>query len=475
MNFRNVMTGTFGCAVVSCTLLFAACGDDSSSSNSSEQSGKEMVSCYAKFVEDSENNIAQERCLQASDKYSEYVKALCNVDDGMGLASGDSIGLVKECPEKPLYTCENKGVTINYYSLDEEEQELVVKGDDKATCKALLAQEPDYDEYIEKFGAPQSEDASYDLAALVGAKEVASTDKLGDCGSDNDKALAYVEADNEYYVCYQGKWNKGSEQESVACTDKNEGDTVMVPRDYIYDTYVCEDGKWISDFGGGDDGRINVDSIHREMFGYHLVGFPGTMTDERDGREYKTTEIVLEARSFGRVIAKLMDQTWLAENMAYEVEGSRCYADSKENCEKYGRLYTWDQAMKACPEGWHLSDWEDFDALVKLAGKVSKDFKSKTGWGGTDKYGFSALPAGEYDVISQRYENLGRASYIWTSETYGYFGDSPSSPRTFELADLSWWHHMRSMGYSVRCIKDGSVTPEIKTGYYAYPYVAVPK
>mgnify|MGYP006393979061 FL=1 len=71
MNFKNVMTSTLGCAAISFPLILAACGDDSSSSNSSEQSGKEMVSCYAKLVEDPENNITQERCLQTSDKYSE--------------------------------------------------------------------------------------------------------------------------------------------------------------------------------------------------------------------------------------------------------------------------------------------------------------------------------------------------------------------------------------------------------------------
>jgi uncharacterized protein (TIGR02145 family) len=461
MNFKNAMTGTFGCAIVSCTLFLAACGDDSSSSNSSGQSGNETVSCYARLVEDSQNNIAQERCLQTSDKYSEYVKALCNVDDGMGLASGDSIGLVKECPEKPLYTCENKGVTINYYSLDEEEQELVVKGDDKATCKALLALEPDYDEYVEKFGAPQSEDASYDLAALVGAKEVASTDKLGDCGSDNDKALAYVEADNEYYVCYQGKWNKGSEQESVACTDKNEGDTVMVPRDYIYDTYVCEDGKWTSDFGG-DISLDSSTSVLLKVFVTIIKGIPGTVVDERDGKEYRTTTIVLETATIFGSVFRYFEETWLAENLAYEVKGSRCYGDSKDNCEKYGRLYSWDQAMVACPEGWHLPNFDEFNALVnKIIGRSAavKDLKSAK-WSGTDKYGFSALPAGVWDPIGGRYEELGYGSWIWTSETYGHWGNSPSSPRTFDLADLSWWNHKRSMGYSVRCIKDGARIPE---------------
>jgi uncharacterized protein (TIGR02145 family) len=97
----------------------------------------------------------------------------------------------------------------------------------------------------------------------------------------------------------------------------------------------------------------------------------------------------------------------------------------------------------------------------KIIGRSAavKDLKSAK-WSGTDKYGFSALPAGVWDPIGGRYEELGYGSWIWTSETYGHWGNSPSSPRTFDLADLSWWNHKRSMGYSVRCIKDGARIPE---------------
>ncbi len=113
----------------------------------------------------------------------------------------------------------------------------------------------------------------------------------------------------------------------------------------------------------------------------------GEMTDPRDGQVYKTVQIG--------------NQTWMAENLNYEMEGSYCYDDDPENAKKYGRLYTWDAAMKAAPEGWHLPSRAEFETLFAAVGGqdvAGTVLKSLSGWYddgiGTDAYGFSALPAG---------------------------------------------------------------------------------
>ncbi|MDR0516273.1 MAG: hypothetical protein LBH25_04440 [Fibromonadaceae bacterium] len=112
---------------------------------------------------------------------------------------------------------------------------------------------------------------------------------------------------------------------------------------------------------------------------------------------------------------KIGTQTWMAENLNYNTEGSKCYENEPANCEKYGRLYNWETAKEVCPSGWHLPSNEEWDKLYRFADGTSgtespyksktagKYLKSKEGWNddygksgnGLDVFGFSALPGGD--------------------------------------------------------------------------------
>jgi uncharacterized protein (TIGR02145 family) len=125
---------------------------------------------------------------------------------------------------------------------------------------------------------------------------------------------------------------------------------------------------------------------------FSIVAFAqqkGSFIDSRDGKKYKTIEIGT--------------QTWMAENLNYNTKGSKCCSNKSANCNKYGRLYNWETAMKVCPKGWHLPNNEEWYVLkVFIGDEAGTKLKTISGWNidddyipGTDDYGFSALPGGE--------------------------------------------------------------------------------
>jgi len=170
-----------------------------------------------------------------------------------------------------------------------------------------------------------------------------------------------------------------------------------------------------------------------------------TFTDERDGQTYRTV--------------KIGNQVWMAENLRFNVgDSSWYYQGNEDNCNKYGRLYTWDAAKKACPAGYHLPSREEWDDLVAATGGdvAGKILKSKSGWdengNGTDDYGFSALPGG-YRCSDGTLYGAGYYGYWWTvaesTSNYAYY-----RRMSYDGDDVYEYNNYKSNGYSVRCVAD---------------------
>lgn len=190
------------------------------------------------------------------------------------------------------------------------------------------------------------------------------------------------------------------------------------------------------------------------------------MTDPRDGKTYKTV--------------KIGDQVWMAENLNVlnvKTAGSKCYDNDPTNCKKYGRLYTWEAAMHACPDGWHLPSVEEFQTLLetvelrvdqivtqkKLNAEPLKRGEANfynhlrdASWNdGFGAFGFSALPAGYYNSYDKTFENLGGYAYFWSSTENGEdLADRLAIAGTREHAGLG--NVDERDGLSVRCLKDSN-------------------
>ena len=205
---------------------------------------------------------------------------------------------------------------------------------------------------------------------------------------------------------------------------------------------------------------ISVRCINDTAAPYGYTGEYGTLTDERDGQEYRTVEI--------------NGLTWMAENLRYATENpkrSYCFRDS---CDYYGRYYVYplvsDTTEALCPGGWHISTLADWDNLLEFAGdSAGLDLKSLYGWEyypinrrylisdqhGTDKYGLGIKPNGCLSKIDDRYVDfkdysdqkacIGVGGDAKTRDTY-VLKQSPAKAVVKENYPASF--------VGIRCVKD---------------------
>lgn len=203
----------------------------------------------------------------------------------------------------------------------------------------------------------------------------------------------------------------------------------------------------------------------------------GSFTDSRDGHVYKWM--------------KIGPQIWMIENLAYlpEVspskEGSALQpyfyiygyqgenmneAKATGNYKKYGVLYNWIAAQKACPAGWHLptdAEWEKLEMTLGMSsGQANKAgargqgygslLKSGMGWpkseAGTNPSGFEAFPGGgRYG--DGNFGNIGSNGYWWTA-TEGDSSFAWGLGLSSGNSEISKGVTYKEGGFSVRCVKD---------------------
>jgi uncharacterized protein (TIGR02145 family) len=193
--------------------------------------------------------------------------------------------------------------------------------------------------------------------------------------------------------------------------------------------------------------------------------------DSRDGKSYNTVRIGT--------------QCWMAQNLniGTRIAGGAtqtnngiiekyCYDNIESNCNVYGGLYQWDEAMQfittegakgVCPTGWHipaLAEWDNLDAVLggyEVAGGKMKE-AGLTHWvspnaGATNSSGFTGLPGGHWRSLESVFTNLHYFAIYWMSSRID--------------ANIIWYKYLgyynffagtdgddKTNGYSVRCLKN---------------------
>ena len=222
----------------------------------------------------------------------------------------------------------------------------------------------------------------------------------------------------------------------ASCSDFGERDNPYDPVSGNFNAALW----WPSSSSDWDSSATTVTQKYLWTYKNLSVNY-GMAVDKRDQIQYLTI-----------VISK---KTWFAENLNYGSLGV-CYDNDEELCEKYGRLYTWDEAKNACPSGYRLptkAEWDDVGSAVSMM--TVKGWALDSGKvGGEDVAGFSLMPAGYATASSSgnlSYEGISTDAMLWTSTES--VGDSAYGIHVFDMKKMTISKSKKQSYLSVRCVR----------------------
>lgn len=335
----------------------------------------------------------------------------------------------------------------------------------------------------------------------TGMKLVEKGDELPKCTTENEGAMIYALDSAAAYACINREWvsfngkdgadgkdgedgAKGDKGDPGEKGDKGDKGDQGVKGDAGEKGDQGEPGKKgdtgdqgtgcsVEDTGDGyalitcgEGEKASATKIFKGMCGETPYNLSTHFCDFRDSTIYRYVTIG--------------DQTWMAENLYYKTDSSRCYNDSVEYCAKYGRYYSWADAMDSaavfsdnakgcgydtnctiktpargiCPEGWHIPKIGEWLNLYRAMGESPYAMQAKgfENWpDATDDFGFSVLPVGSNDVYGGSFYRVGSYSFFWS----GFDGNSIEAMMWYLNADSAQTEGcFKNVGLSVRCLKD---------------------
>jgi len=151
----------------------------------------------------------------------------------------------------------------------------------------------------------------------------------------------------------------------------------------------------------------------------------------------------------------------MTTNLKLNIPDSYCYDNADDNCERYGRLYTWEAAQNGCAllgEGWRLPTSAEWQQLAALYGGFTADSTEsrKKAYSALTISGnsrFNAVLGGGRDLNGE-YGRLEAHGFYWTATE----NDSRTAWfSNFGKNSQSLYHQNggeKTDAFAVRCIKN---------------------
>jgi uncharacterized protein (TIGR02145 family) len=139
-----------------------------------------------------------------------------------------------------------------------------------------------------------------------------------------------------------------------------------------------------------------------------LASEQGSFIDARDQQTYGTVEVA--------------SMRWMTENLRYAARNTVCYDNKSENCKTLGRLYPWEVALQACPDGWHLATEFEWQRLELALGVPFEELEGnqERGEPAGEKIKLSGdyalkFPYAGYGDAEGNFMGKGETAAIWTA------------------------------------------------------------
>ena len=174
----------------------------------------------------------------------------------------------------------------------------------------------------------------------------------------------------------------------------------------------------------------------------------GDTLKDRDGNIYSVKTMV-------------DNKLWMTENLKIKIPASYCYGDRQANCDRYGRLYTWESAQIGCKmagEGWRLPSADEWRQMSKVYGGIFGDAKDsgKTAYKALMDGGNAAFDAvlGGGRSVDGTYRRGDAHGFYWTAtetdSTNAWFSNFGKGSGKLFIQN----NGEKSGAFAVRCVKD---------------------